>query len=336
MSMRIQNLSDFPGISAESGAEIRANELVVLGRAALGKNVRIEAERVVLGDGCSIEREVVIRGLGVPMKTFQMGDESLLGHSCQVLVPEFFLGDYSQIHHSSLMSGYQPLELGHNCWVGQQSILNSTENLKIGNNVRIGTHSQLWTHVASGELLEGCLLYGQKPLTLEDDVWIVGGAVISPGLILRRKTVVLAGSVLTDSTEVESVYGGTPARPMGQKLRAWRSVTLDEKWAKLKEFCEDYFKLHPQDRSSIHFFDSPTEASRQVLAQPEQLVFFRTAQSAKMLGDIQATVFDLEKKKYSKQRSSIEKRWIKFHVGFRARFLPADQRLSLDQSTKIF
>ena len=49
-------------------------------------------------------------------------------------------------------------------------------------------------------------------IELEDDVWIGKDAVIMSGVILRRGTVVAAGSVVTKSTEPYTIVGGNPAR----------------------------------------------------------------------------------------------------------------------------
>lgn len=49
-------------------------------------------------------------------------------------------------------------------------------------------------------------------IVLEDDVWIGKDAVIMSGVILRRGTVVAAGSVVTKSTEPYTIVGGNPAR----------------------------------------------------------------------------------------------------------------------------
>lgn len=55
-----------------------------------------------------------------------------------------------------------------------------------------------------------------KEIRIEDDVWIAAGAVILPGVTLRKGTVVGANAVVTEDTEEYGVYAGLPAR----KLRA--------------------------------------------------------------------------------------------------------------------
>jgi maltose O-acetyltransferase len=57
------------------------------------------------------------------------------------------------------------------------------------------------------------------PITIEDDVWIGAGAVIMPGITLRKGTVVGANSVVTKDTAEYAVVVGAPARHIRNRLR---------------------------------------------------------------------------------------------------------------------
>jgi len=50
------------------------------------------------------------------------------------------------------------------------------------------------------------------PIRIEDDVWIGAGAVIMPGVTLRRGSVIGANAVVTKDTAEYSVNAGAPAR----------------------------------------------------------------------------------------------------------------------------
>lgn len=56
-----------------------------------------------------------------------------------------------------------------------------------------------------------------KPIYIEDDVWIGAGAVIMPGVTLRKGTVVGANAVVTKATEEYGVYAGVPARKIRER-----------------------------------------------------------------------------------------------------------------------
>ncbi|TDH69510.1 hypothetical protein CCR75_005048 [Bremia lactucae] len=51
-----------------------------------------------------------------------------------------------------------------------------------------------------------------KAITIEDDVWIGGNAVILPGMTIGYGAVIGAGSVVTKDVPPMSVYAGNPAK----------------------------------------------------------------------------------------------------------------------------
>jgi acetyltransferase-like isoleucine patch superfamily enzyme len=55
-------------------------------------------------------------------------------------------------------------------------------------------------------------------IVIEDDVWIGSGAVIMPGITIKKGTVVGANAVVTRSTEEYSIVFGVPARKVGSRL----------------------------------------------------------------------------------------------------------------------
>lgn len=317
--MKRWHSTEFPEASIADNAVIEGEEVSIAPGARIESGVFIAARRVSIGWGTVIERDTSVRGLGRVMEDFTVGDQAFIGFANQILAPAFAMGDYSQLHNSGLSSGYKDLSLGHNCWVGQNSILNCTERLSIGNNVRIGTGSQLWTHVASGELLEGCTLYGENPLTLEDNVWVVGGGVISPGLTLGRNTIVMTGSVLTKSTKPFHSYAGVPAKDVSDKLNFWKPISDREKAQMMIGFIADFKSEFPQYSNAIQYAEQFPHGAPDTLGQIVVALTVSDWDAARQSG---ISLFDISSKTYLKQRSMLEAAWIRWLVGYRARFLP--------------
>lgn len=130
--------------------------------AVLADNVQVVGERIFIGPGAVIERDVTIQAkevhigyktviqecctfeaIGGSADRISIGDFSFVGHGTTVLVPTFIIGDYSVIHNHVLVNGYKPCRLGHNCFVGQHSVLNATEELAIGNNFRMALNGYI-------------------------------------------------------------------------------------------------------------------------------------------------------------------------------------------------
>jgi maltose O-acetyltransferase len=51
-----------------------------------------------------------------------------------------------------------------------------------------------------------------SPITVEDDVWLGGGAIVCPGVTIGDDTVVGAGAVVTRDLPAGVVAAGVPAR----------------------------------------------------------------------------------------------------------------------------
>lgn len=59
-----------------------------------------------------------------------------------------------------------------------------------------------------------------KPVVIEDDVWIGYGAVIMHGITIREGSVVAAGSVVTKNVEPYTVVGGVPAKKIKDRFNS--------------------------------------------------------------------------------------------------------------------
>jgi len=51
-----------------------------------------------------------------------------------------------------------------------------------------------------------------RPIVIEDNVWLGGGAIVLPGVRIGRNAVVGAGAVVTRDVAANTVVAGNPAR----------------------------------------------------------------------------------------------------------------------------
>lgn len=121
-------------------------------------------------------------------------------------------------------------ECGKHIFIGDKVVINMNctfldDNIiRIGNNVLIAPNVQLYTAThpvdATERLVEdweessGDLFFRTKalPITIEDNVWIGGGAIVLPGVTIGNNSVIGAGSVVTKSIPAYSVAVGNPCR----------------------------------------------------------------------------------------------------------------------------
>jgi acetyltransferase-like isoleucine patch superfamily enzyme len=327
-----------PSASVGEGSVIRAGELTLGPGARIGDNVRIEADTVVLGHDATISDDCRLMGIGAPAEHLEMGDRFFLGPSSTVLLPQFVAGDYVAIHNHLLLNGYKPCVIGHNTWIGQNCVLNSTDDLTIGNNVGIGAYSSLYTHAYNGELLEGCEIWSTAPVVIEDNAWLVGSYnVISPGVTVGARGMVLTSSVVSRDVPPAHCVGGVPAKDLTDRVRPFRDVTLGEKIVMMRRFVDEFVgELHAADSQAIDGGHLVRPAGREpffvvvqdrldptALPEGAGAVYAGAVDRAQV--DERVTVFDVSTKRYGKRRSAIEVALIRFMNGYRARFVPDDR-----------
>jgi acetyltransferase-like isoleucine patch superfamily enzyme len=321
------------------GVKISARELV------LGDDVRIESECELSADilrldwGSRIERRTILSSLRGPAAYVHIGEHSLIGSDSRVLVPVLVMGDYVAIQNHALINGLKPVRIGHNSWVGQNCVLNANESLSIGNNVGIGAYSSLYTHGFFGDLLEGCQVHKVAPVTLEDDAWILGSYnVISPGVTVGAKALVLTGSNVTRDVPPNHCVGGAPARDVTDRLTPFRPLSKAEKLEKMSGFLQEYVQTQYPGRftetahgyrveAPFGVFGLELRAELRDASQlaPERPLLLFVARSELAEPPAQVSVFDLMQRTYVKQRTRAEVATIAWLKNPRARFVPSDR-----------
>lgn len=110
---------------------------------------------------------------------------------------------------------------GDNVFFNFNCVVLDVMQVKIGNRTLIGPNVQIYaaTHpMDSMERARG-LEYG-KPVTIGEDAWIGGSAVICPGVTIGDRSVIGAGSVVTKDIPPDVFAAGNPCRVIRSLTRA--------------------------------------------------------------------------------------------------------------------
>ena len=105
------------------------------------------------------------------------------------------------------------IEVGENFYANFSCIFLDTNKIIIGNNVMLGPNVQLYTAthpLVAKERITGLEL--AKPITIGDNVWIGGGAIVCPGITIGDNTTIGAGSVVTKDIPDNKVAAGNPCK----------------------------------------------------------------------------------------------------------------------------
>lgn len=105
------------------------------------------------------------------------------------------------------------IEVGENFYCNYDVCILDVCKVKIGKNCLIAPQVGIYTacHPLEKDVRASGLECG-KPVTIGDDCWIGGRAVINPGVTLGDNVIVGSGSVVTKSFPSDTVIAGNPAR----------------------------------------------------------------------------------------------------------------------------
>lgn len=109
--------------------------------------------------------------------------------------------------------GKQHIDIGNNSVINSFVHIWGHGGLVIGNNVMIASNSCIST--LTHDYNENSMRFSKvvaRPIRIEDDVWIGSGAIILPGITIKKGAVVGAGSVVTKDVPENAIVVGNPAR----------------------------------------------------------------------------------------------------------------------------
>ena len=112
-------------------------------------------------------------------------------------------------------------DYGENVAVGERFYANAgcvlldCAPITLGDRVLLGPGVHLYaaTHPVDAETRRRNLEYA-RPITIGDDVWIGGSAVVLPGVTIGDRAVIGAGSVVTSNVPADVVAAGNPCLPL--------------------------------------------------------------------------------------------------------------------------
>ncbi len=123
------------------------------------------------------------------------------------------VGDDSVIRPPLYIDYGSNLSVGRRCFVNYGLVALDVAAITIGDDVQIATNVQLLTptHPLDADQRRDKWEAAQ-PITIGDNVWLGGGAIVCPGVSIGADTVVGAGSVVVDDLPSGVLAVGSPAR----------------------------------------------------------------------------------------------------------------------------
>lgn len=113
------------------------------------------------------------------------------------------------------------LIIGDNVFIGTGCEFNFKRGITIGSHCLIASGCYFIDHdhqSARRDMPMGTQTGGpEAPIALENDVWIGANAVVLKGVTIGRGAIVAAGAVVRDSIPTYEIWGGVPAKKIGER-----------------------------------------------------------------------------------------------------------------------
>jgi putative colanic acid biosynthesis acetyltransferase WcaF len=104
------------------------------------------------------------------------------------------------------------LEIGDDCWVGEEVWFINHEKIRIGSNVCVSQRSIICS--GGHDFRSASLEYAHKPIEIKDGAWVCLDAKVLPGVTIGECSVVSAGEVVRRSIPDYSMLVGGEIRPI--------------------------------------------------------------------------------------------------------------------------
>lgn len=128
------------------------------------------------------------------------------------------MGSHTRIIGRVCITHPENLEIGDYCTINDGvGIFAREQVLRIGNHVRISPNAMI---IPGGlDVVDGQpppYEHYERPIVIEDGVWIGAGAIILGGATVKHHSIVAAGAVVTEDVPPYVIVAGVPAKVIKQ------------------------------------------------------------------------------------------------------------------------
>lgn len=179
-----------------------------------------------IGRGVQIEKSTIIDGPVIIRDHVKLSNDVILGKNVLVgsnaRLSRIKIGQNSHIETGVICTGNGngKIQIGRECYIGINNILDWSDDITIGDYVQIaGASTGLWTHSSANQAISGTPLSDKEiefrptaPIVIENNVYIGGNCTIYPGVTIKAHSIVAPNSAVTKDVPAHSMFGGVPAR----------------------------------------------------------------------------------------------------------------------------
>ncbi len=193
-------------------ANINADVVDIHSSVKIGKNVNIDCERIKLGKFCTIGDNVTIT-----CRSFEV-------HSW------LFMWKGVEVGRGGCTGPNSNIKIGKGVGIFENTVLNPSEPIEIGDYCGIGADVMIWTHGAWLDITQGFPAdFG--PVKIGDNVWLPARSIVLPNVIIGNNVVIGINSIINRSLPDGCFAAGAPCKVI--KENVYPKEVSDDELAKM-------------------------------------------------------------------------------------------------------
>ena len=274
---------------------IYASEQYIDDSVIFGDNVSIECERVKIGKHSKIGSNVKIK-----CKELDVGDH-------------LFMADGVEIGRGGCNGINSTVKIGEGVGIFENTVINPSEPVEIGDYCGIGADVMIWTHGAWLDITQGFPAeFG--PVKIGDNVWLPARSIVLPNVTIGNNVVIGINSIINRSLPDGCFAAGSPCKVIKEKVYP-KEISDTELGKMVRGILSDWMTLI---QYKLEGFDPPTISTS----------YYNKERKIKLILDDGETIYDIVERTIEggdndiaeDLRDYLRRRGIKFFIdrGFRS------------------
>jgi len=203
--------------------KIEADEIDIHPSVKIGKNVKIKCKSIKLGEFCIIGDNVTIE-----CNKFEAHSWLFMWHGVEV-------------GRGGCNGRNSNVKIGKGVGIFENTVINPSESVEIGDNCGIGADVMIWTHGAWLDVMQG-FPHDFGPVKLGNNVWLPARSIVLPNVTIGDNVVIGTNSIINRDLPDGCLAAGTPCKVIREGL--YPRPLNDKDLRKLVEhICDDWIDL---------------------------------------------------------------------------------------------
>ena len=180
-------------------ANIKAKHIDIHPSVKIGKNVNIKCESIKLGEFCIIGDNVTIE-----CRSFEAHSWLFMWHGVEV-------------GRGGCNGPNSNVKLGKGVGIFENTVINPSESVEIGDNCGIGADVMIWTHGAWLDITKG-FPSDFGPVKIGDNVWLPARSIVLPNVTIGNDVVIGTNSLVNRSLPSGCLAAGSPCKVLKENV----------------------------------------------------------------------------------------------------------------------